>query len=106
MLYATIFHFLAGGITGSLFKTRTLLLLLAFVAVESVIIAFIEPRIAVVWAIAAIVSVQFGYVAGIFVRGLLERAGYSSARIKKRRIQVWFADVIKGIRLGQKNSRE
>jgi hypothetical protein len=106
LLYATIFHFLAGAIAGALFKTRTLLLLLAFVSIESVIIAFAETRTAIIWASVGIITVQFGYVVGIGVRGLLERTKSSSPRTILRRIRGLFVDVTKSLRFGRKKSRE
>jgi hypothetical protein len=85
LLYAIIFHLLAGGVTGSIFKVRTLLLVLSFVLVEFAIVALVEGRIAVLWAVASLIAVQVGFVAGMYSRGLLEHAGYSLTRVGKRR---------------------
>lgn len=86
MLYAITFHFLAGGVTGSIFKVRTLLLVLSFVLVESVFLIFLEGGVAVLWAVAGLIAVQAGYVAGMYTRGLLEHAGYALTRDGKRRL--------------------
>jgi hypothetical protein len=86
LLYAIIFHLLAGGVTGSIFKVRTLLLVLSFVLVEFAILAFVEGSNAVLWAVASLIAVQVGFAAGIYTRGLLEHAGYSLTRVGKRRM--------------------
>ena len=76
MLYATIFHLLAGAVTGSVFKVRTLLILLGLVLFESVILAIVHGSIAGPWAAANLIGIQIGYLVGIYVRGILEQAGY------------------------------
>lgn len=86
MLYATILHLLAGAVTGSVFKVRTLLILLGLVLVESLILAFVHGSIAGYWGLANIVGVQAGYIFGIFARGILEQAGYSLPSVRTRRL--------------------
>jgi hypothetical protein len=86
LLYATIFHLLAGSVTGSVFKVRTLLILLAFVLIESVILAIVHGSIAGPWALANLTVVQVGYLAGIYLRGVLEQAGYLLPSVRTRRI--------------------
>ena len=73
MLYATIFHSLAGAVTGSVFKIRTLLLLLAFILIEAATLSAVDVRVAAWWALVNVISVQFSYLAGIFARRTLER---------------------------------
>ena len=73
MLYATIFHSLAGAVTGSVFKIRTLLLLLAFILIEAAMLSAVDVRVAAWWALVNVISVQFSYLAGIFARRTLER---------------------------------
>jgi hypothetical protein len=85
LLYAIVFHFLAGGVTGSLFKVRTLSLVLGFVLVEFAFLIFLQGGIFVLWAVASLIAVQVGYVAGMSTRGILEHAGYSLTRVEKRR---------------------
>ena len=73
MLYATVFHSLAGAVTGSVFKIRTLLLLLAFILIEAATLSAVDVRLAALWALVNVISVQFSYLAGIFARRTLER---------------------------------
>ena len=86
MLYAITLHFLAGGVTGSIFKVRTLLLVLSFVLFEFVILSFSDSGVAVLWAVASLIAVQLGYVAGMSTRGIFEHAGYSLTRAGRRRL--------------------
>jgi hypothetical protein len=86
LLYAIIFHLLAGAVTGSIFKVRTLLLVLSFVLVEFAILTLVQGGIAVLWAVASLIAVQIGFAAGMYARGLLEHAGYSFPRVEKRRL--------------------
>ena len=73
MLYATIFHSLAGVVTGSVFKIRALLLLLAVILTEVAALSPLDVRVAAWWALVNVISVQFSYLAGIFARRTLER---------------------------------
>ena len=82
MLYATIFHSLAGAVTGSVFKIRTLLLLLAVILIEAAMLSVVDVRVAAWWALANVISVQFSYLAGIFARRTLEQTGYSLPPVK------------------------
>jgi hypothetical protein len=77
LLYATIFHSLAGAVTGSVFKIRTLLLLLAVILIEAATLSAVDVRVAAWWALVNVISVQFSYLAGIFARRTLEQTGYS-----------------------------
>ena len=77
MLYATIFHSLAGVVTGSVFKIRALLLLLAIILTEAAALSPLDVRVAAWWALVNVISVQFAYLAGIFFRRTLEQTGYS-----------------------------
>ena len=86
MLYATIFHLLAGTVTGSVFKVRTLLILLGLVLIESVILAIVHGSIAGLWAVANLIGIQVGYLVGIYVRGVLEQAGYLLPSVRTRRM--------------------
>ena len=86
MLYATIFHLLAGVVTGSVFKIRTLLLLLVLVLAESVILAFVHGNISGLWVVANLAGLQLGYVAGMYGRGVLEHAGHALSNVRTRRL--------------------
>lgn len=85
MLYAAIFHWLAGVVTGSVFQVRTLLLLLVFVLIEAVVLTIVDIRIAGLWVLANLGLVQIGYFVGLFTRVLLEQAGYSLPPVKIHR---------------------
>ena len=86
VLYAIILHLLAGSVTGTAFKIRTLLLVLGFVVAEfSILTAVQGPRV-LGWALASLLAVQVGYVGGMVTRGLLEHAGYASSPADKHRI--------------------
>jgi hypothetical protein len=86
LLYATIFHLFAGTVTGSVFKVRTLFILLGLVVVESAILAIMHGSIAGPWALANLIGIQVGYLAGIYVRGVLEHAGYLLPSVRTRRM--------------------
>lgn len=76
MLYAVVFHFFAGALTGSVFKVGTLLALLAFVFSEVVAFVTVNPAFSAAWGIANLLAIQLGYCVGIYLRGLAEQAGY------------------------------
>ena len=86
MLYATLLHLLAGAVTGSVFKVRTLLVLLVLVLAESVILALAHGSIAALWTITNLIGVQVGYFVGMFARSVLEQAGYSAPSVRTRRL--------------------
>ena len=86
MIYATIFHLLAGTVTGSVFKVRILLILLGLVLFESVILAIVHGSIAGPWALANLIGIQVGYLVGISLRGVLEQAVYLLPSVRTRRI--------------------
>ena len=84
LLYAIILHSLAGIVTGSLFKSRTLLFVLALFLAETVIVSAAGMHVAAAWILTNLVAIQLGYVVGVFVRWAAEQAGYSipPARIR------------------------
>ncbi len=86
MFYAAIFHFFAGAVTGSVFKVRTLLLLLLFVMAEAAMLGLIQGSIAGLWALVNLVGLQAGYLAGIYCRSVFEDAGYSLPNRRPRRL--------------------
>ena len=81
---AIVLHLLAGTVSGSVFRIRTLTLLVGFVLVESALLAFAQGGIAALWAAAALIAVQVGFVAGMVARGILEHAGFPLSGIGKR----------------------
>jgi hypothetical protein len=86
VIYAIILHALAGSLTGTAFKIRTLLLVLGFVVIEFAILTVVQGMAALAWGLACVFAVQLGYVAGIFMRGALEHSGYLLSRPDKRRL--------------------
>ena len=85
MLYATILHLLAGAVTGSVFKVRTLFILLGLVVVEATILGIVHGNIAGLWALANLVGVQVGYLTGTYSRSVFEHAGHLSSNVRTRR---------------------
>lgn len=77
MLYPIILHFLAGAVTGLVFKVRTLLLLLLIIMAEAAFLVFVLGSIAGAWALADLIAVQAGYFGGIYGRSVFEHAGYA-----------------------------
>jgi hypothetical protein len=73
---AFIFHFLAGIVVGSLFRVRTLLVLSLAVLVEAgVVVVLLGISTGLIWLVVSEVALQFGYLGGIYLRSVLERAG-------------------------------
>jgi hypothetical protein len=79
-------HFLAGLVAGSIFAVRTLLTLVALVLVECVGVAIWSGFSAgLFWLLGSLVAVQFGYLGGIYLRSVLERAGIGTTGVHRRR---------------------
>lgn len=73
---ALILHFLAGVVVGSLFRVRTLVFLALAVFVEAgAVVVLLGMSTGLVWLILSEFGLQFGYLSGIYLRSLLERAG-------------------------------
>jgi hypothetical protein len=63
---------------GATFTIRTLLTLVAFTLIESVVLTVTRGfSEAVFWTIGSLIAVQFGYLGGIYLRSVLERAGFA-----------------------------
>lgn len=75
MLYVIAIHFLVGLVTGCLFRVRTLLFLAVIVLMECAAVAIVLGAAAGLWSLAALVAIQAGYLGGIYVRSLFEKAG-------------------------------
>ena len=84
MLYAIILHSLAGAVTGSVFKIRTLVLLLLFVVIGVLILTAAGVHVTIVWTLANLAAMQLGYFAGLLARLTIEWAGYSIPPAKIR----------------------
>jgi hypothetical protein len=61
-------------------------MLLGVVLAESTMLAVVDGGIAALWALANLVGVQVGYLAGIYTRNVLEQVGYLLPRIRTRRL--------------------
>ena len=72
MFYATILNFLAGSVTGALYKVQALLILLGLVLIEFAILVVVRGEITWEWAILNLINVQVGYFAGICARAGFE----------------------------------
>jgi len=76
------FHFVAGAVAGSMFTVRTLLALVAFAVVECIAATLVLGLIAGLSSVGGLVAVQIGYLAGIFLRSVLERAGIAQPSVR------------------------
>ena len=71
-------HFLAGFLTGSIFRVRTLLGLVIIVLIECAVTAAMSGFQAGVWSLTSLVAVQMGYLGGVYARSILEKVGLLS----------------------------
>lgn len=69
--------FFAGVVTGSIFNVRTLLMALAIFLAGSTMLGLVNGPIAGLWALGNVFWIDVGYVAGIYGRYILDRAGHS-----------------------------
>ena len=73
---ALVLHLLAGLVAGSLFGVQTLMVLALAVSVEAVASLILHGASAgLVWLLVSQVALQIGYLGGIYLRSVLERAG-------------------------------
>jgi hypothetical protein len=77
-------HLLAGAVAGSIFAIRTLLTLVALVLIEciGVTIAWGVPM--GFWSVGSLIAIQMGYLGGIYLRSVLERAGVAEPVVRPR----------------------
>jgi hypothetical protein len=87
LLYAAIFNGLASVVTGSIFKIQSLLVLFAFVFIETGILGVAQTENAGFWLFANIVVIEIGYLAGVGVRALVEHVDHLRAAERTRRTQ-------------------
>jgi hypothetical protein len=76
LIYAVGFHSVAGVVAGSVFKVRTLLLIVSIVLVESAVLTACSFELAPAWGLANIICIQVGYFGGMCLRSALNQAGY------------------------------
>jgi hypothetical protein len=73
---ALILHLIAGLVVGSLFGVQTLLVLALAVLVEAgAAVALRGVSTGLIWLLVSQVALQFGYLGGMYLRSVLERAG-------------------------------
>jgi hypothetical protein len=73
---ALVLHLLAGLVAGSLFGVQTLVVLALAVSVEGVACFILHGASAgLVWLLVSQVTLQIGYLGGIYLRSVLERVG-------------------------------
>jgi hypothetical protein len=82
LLYAGLFHFAAGVVTGSVYKIYVLVILLALVAIESAVALMTYGW----WALANPALLQIGYLAGAFTRDFYETGRYANRSMRIRRL--------------------
>jgi hypothetical protein len=77
-----IVHFVIGAIAGSIFTVRALAALVGIVCLECVWATVALGFAAGLWSVGCLVAVQVGYLAGIYLRSLLERMGIAQPYIR------------------------
>jgi hypothetical protein len=75
-------HLVAGAVAGSMFTVRTLLALVAFAVVECVAATVALGLTAGLYSVGSLVAVQIGYLAGIYLRSVLERVGIAQPSVR------------------------
>jgi hypothetical protein len=73
---ALILHLIAGLVVGSLFGVQTLVILALAVCVEAgIAVVLLGVPTGLIWLLVSQVALQFGYLGGMYLRNVLERAG-------------------------------
>jgi hypothetical protein len=75
-------HFVVGAVAGSMFTVRTLLALVAIVLLECVTATVALGFAAGLCSVGGLVAVQIGYLAGIYLRSVLEHVGIAQPSIR------------------------
>ncbi|MGJ5203825.1 hypothetical protein [Bradyrhizobium sp. HKCCYLR20261] len=81
-MWVIALHFGAGAVAGAMFNIRTLLVLVAVVVLECLAAGLANGLTAALYSVGGLVAVQAGYLAGIMVRGVLERAGLAQSSVR------------------------
>jgi hypothetical protein len=68
-----LFHVLAGGLAGLLFRVQTLLVLAFVVLIEAVAGIASDAAGGVIWWVGAEIGLQLGYLVGVYCRSVLAR---------------------------------
>lgn len=82
MIPVIALHFVAGAVAGTMFTVRTLLVLVGFVLVECVTATVVLGFTAGLCSVGGLVAVQIGYLAGIYLRSVLEHMGIAQPSIR------------------------
>jgi len=75
-------HFVAGAVAGSMFTVRTLLVMVGIVLVECIAATVMLGVAALLCSVGGLVAVQIGYLAGIYLRSVLEHMGIAQPSIR------------------------
>lgn len=74
LLYAPILHLIAGFVTGSVFKIKTLLVILCCLAAELAGASCLDSGQIAMGVLVSIIALQVGYATGLLTRATIERA--------------------------------
>ena len=83
MISVIALHCVAGAVAGTMFTVRTLVAMVAIIFVESIGAAIALGLAAWLCAMGGLVAVQIGYLAGLYLRSVLERAGIAQPVIRQ-----------------------
>jgi hypothetical protein len=75
--YSVAIHLLIGILTGSVFRVRALLGLVAIVLLECLVIVLVVGAAAGLWSLTSLAAIQMGYLGGVWCRSVLEKAGFA-----------------------------
>ncbi|WP_035644783.1 hypothetical protein [Bradyrhizobium sp. ORS 285] len=81
-MWVIALHFAAGAVAGAIFKVRTLLALVAISFAECIAVAVLGGLSAALPWVGGLVALQVGYLLGIYLRSVLERAGIAHPAIR------------------------
>ena len=79
---SVVLHLAAGIVAGCVFTIPTLLVLVVALLAEAIGFAFLYGPSAALAPFLGIMAVQFGYVAGLYLRSQLERIGLSRGGLR------------------------
>jgi hypothetical protein len=86
LISVVAFHFLAGLVAGPIFAVRTLLILVALILIECVgVVIWRGVPGGLFWILGSLVAVQAGYLAGVYLRSVLEHVGIAVPDAHPRR---------------------
>ncbi|MDB5634945.1 MAG: hypothetical protein JWR49_3800 [Tardiphaga sp.] len=86
LIYSVAVHLFTGLVTGSVFAVRTLVGLVAVVLLECVVATIVYGAVYGLWSLSGLLAVQIGYLAGLYVRSVLEHAGLTASNARTRQI--------------------